>query len=300
MGLADTIVPRLEAMGADTGKIASLQVVKDSEGKPRIPTVEDVEAISRACQKVKAKILIIDPIMAHLSGKTNSWRDQDVRQALSPIAKMAERLGVAVLIVRHLNKSGGSQSIYRGGGSIGIIGAARCAFLVAKDPDDENKRVLAGIKNNWAPMPTSMSFHIEGVGNGSKIIWGGESKHGADTLLSIPSSPEERGALDEARDFLSDQLSDGPVESKTILKNARAVGIADKTLHRAKKALGVSAEKQGYLGGWVWVLNIEDGQEPPKVVTKNDDHLRPPLAAFDKTDGQNSPIPFFDSVEVDE
>ena len=132
-GLADTIVPRLKAADADLSRIAALQAVHDSEGKPHFPTVRDIEAIKQACEKVQAKIVVIDPIMAHLDGKVNSWRDQDIRGALTPLCKLADEIGVAVIVVRHLNKASGGQAIYRGGGSIGIIGAARCAYLVAKD-----------------------------------------------------------------------------------------------------------------------------------------------------------------------
>ncbi|MDE2058745.1 MAG: AAA family ATPase [candidate division NC10 bacterium] len=135
-GLADTVVPRLTVAGADLAKIVALQGVKGADGKLRVPTVEDIAALTCACQQVAAKIVLIDPLMAYLPSQRNSWRDQDVRQALAPLAKMAEENGVAVLVIRHLNKSGGSQSIYRGGGSIGIVGAARMALLVAKDPEN--------------------------------------------------------------------------------------------------------------------------------------------------------------------
>ena len=191
-GLADTIVPRLEVAGADKSKIVALQGVKDLEGKFRFPTVEDIEAIGNACKKVDAKLVAIDPLMGYMGGCVNSWRDQDVRRALSPLAKMAEEIGVAVVIVRHLNKTSSSNSIYRGGGSIGIIGAARSALLIAKDPENENRRILAGIKSNLAPLPSSLSYMIENIDGIPKIVWGGVSSHTADALLAIPSSPEEK------------------------------------------------------------------------------------------------------------
>lgn len=200
-GLGDTIRPRLEAAGADLSKIVALQGIPTEDGRLRFPTIEDIEAIARACRTVNAKLVIIDPLMGYLSGYVNSHRDQDVRQALGPLTRMAQELGVAVLIIRHLNKSGGNQSIYRGGGSIGIIGAARVALLVAKDPRDETKRVLAGIKNNLAPLPSSLSFHIEGVNGTSRIVWEGISTHTADGLLAIPVSQEDRSALEDAEDF---------------------------------------------------------------------------------------------------
>jgi len=68
-----------------------------------------------------------------------------VRRALAPLAKLAEETGVAVVVVRHLTQSSGGNPLYRGQGSIGIIGAARSALLVAKHPEDEGLRVLAAV-----------------------------------------------------------------------------------------------------------------------------------------------------------
>ncbi|MBI5197057.1 MAG: AAA family ATPase [Nitrospirae bacterium] len=275
-GLADTVVPRLKAVGADLSRIVALAGVPDHEGKLRLPTLENIEAMVRACRMVDAGLVIVDPLMGYLSGRTDSHRDQDIRAALGPLARMAEEIGVAVLVVRHLNKAGGGQSIYRGGGSIGIIGAARSALLVAKDPQDENRRVLAGIKNNLAPMPESMAFHIEGTDGGSRIVWEGATSHTADQLLSIPVSQEERSAVEDAQVFLRDLLEGGPVIAKEIQKQARGAGIAEKTLQRAKKTLGVVSKKLDSSftekGGWSWELP-QDGQNVPKVVTKNNDHL---------------------------
>jgi len=291
-GLADTIVPRLKAAGADLSRIASLQAVHDKDGKPRLPTVEDIEAIKISCHKVQAKIVVIDPLMAHLDGRTNSFRDQDIRRALTPLAQLADEIGVAVVVVRHLNKASGGQAIYRGGGSIGIAGQARCTHLVAKDPEDEGRRIFAGIKNNLAPMPPSLSFSLEGVDGASRIVWGGISSHGADALLAIPSSPEERTALDEAKDFLKDLLANGPVDSRRAQKEAKAAGITDVTLRRARKALNINAEKQGFKGGWAWVLP-EDAQEVPKMLIQNDEHLRGQMSTF----AQNEPVTVLAVIE---
>jgi len=271
-GLADTIVPRLKAVGADLTRCVSLDGVGRG-GKIRLPTVEDTEAIREACEEVKARMVIIDPLMGFISSKQNSWRDQDMRSALGPLAKLGEELGVAVVVIRHLNKAAGGQAIYRGGGSIGIVGAARTAFLIAKDPEADDRRIMACIKNNLAPTPPSLSFHIEGVGETSRIVWGKVSPHTADALLAVQVPQEERSALEEAKKFLCKTLAAGPVETWEVQKQARAAGIKDKTLNRAKRALGVQAKKEDFQGGWLWIL-AEDGQEVPKMANIFDDHLR--------------------------
>jgi len=283
-GLADTIVPRLRAHGADLSKIVALQGVPDDTGQLRPPTVEDIASLRAAIEKASARLVVIDPLMAYLPGAVNSFRDQDVRRVLSPLATLAEEMNVAIILVRHLNKGGGLQAIYRGGGSIGIIGAARTAFIIACDPEDEDARVFASIKNNLARTPPSLSFSLEDTDSGvARIAWGGISEHGADALLAIPSTAEERSALDEAKDYLLAELAEGPVEAQKIKRDARAYGIADRTLKRAKKALNVQARKEGFSRGWIWTLP-EGGQESPKGAKKNNGPLREMMAPFDGKD----------------
>ena len=74
-GLADTIVPRLEAAGGDTSKVVALQGVADAKGVLRFPTIADVDHIARACDEVQAMLLVIDPLMAHM-GDVNSWNSR--------------------------------------------------------------------------------------------------------------------------------------------------------------------------------------------------------------------------------
>jgi putative DNA primase/helicase len=278
--LADTIVPRIEVAGGDKKKIVSLQGVPDASGDLRFPTVEDVEHIARACKKVNAKLVIIDPLMGYL-GTANSWKDQDIRRAMAPLVKMADELNVAVIGVRHLTKAAVSKSMYRGGGSIGLIGLARIGLLIAKDPDNENKRILAGIKSNLAPLPLSLTYAIEDYDGTPKIAWGSTSTHTADSLLSLPLTPEEKTAIDEAKDFILDILVDRPVLANDVIREAKKTGIAEKTLQRAKKVLGVVSKKGQFKEGWKWSLAPEDGQESPKMVNKNDDQLGLNLTAFD-------------------
>jgi hypothetical protein len=133
-GLADTIRPRLDAAGADTSKILSLATVPDKDGHDRLLSIpEDLALIEKGIGRVGARLVVVDPLMAFLSNDTNSHRDQDVRRALAPLASLAERTGASVLVVRHLNKAAANNPLYRGGGSIGIIGAARMAFVVHRE-----------------------------------------------------------------------------------------------------------------------------------------------------------------------
>jgi len=235
-------------------RTGALATVQDAGGERLLSVPEDLPIIRRGIERVGARLVIVDPLMAFLSGDVNSHRDQDVRRALAPLAALAEGTGVAVVVVRHLSKSGGGNALYRGGGSIGIVGAARSAMLVAKHPEDENLRVLAGLKSNLGPLAPSLAFALAEAANGAvRVEWRGQTPHDAAALLAAPADPEERSALEEAAEFLRDALGGGPRWSKAVKEEARGDGISEITLKRAKGMVGVRSVKEAD-GSWTWRL----------------------------------------------
>lgn len=57
---------------------------------------------------------------------------------------------------------------------------------------------------------------------------------------------------------MKDALADGPRAGKQVKDDARADGIAPRTLDRAKTKLGVVAGPNGFGGEWVWRLPDSD------------------------------------------
>jgi hypothetical protein len=260
-GLRDTIRPRLDAAGANCERILFLDSVPapGGEGKEkRLPILpDDVPYIQAAVERMKAIFVLIDPVTAFLGSDINAHKDADCRRALFPLANMAEKTGAAVDVIRHLNKGNSSNPLYRGGGSIGIIGAARSGLLVAKDPENPDKRVLAGTKCNLAKLPPSLAFDLSQAPNGALHIgWQGESSHTAQSLLAIPKDDEERTAVQEAVDVLRTLLAGGGRPADDVRREARKAGVADVTLRRTKAILGVEARLVGFGrdGKWYWNL----------------------------------------------
>jgi hypothetical protein len=261
-GLADTIRPRLDAAGADVSRIAALTHVVDDRGLMSPPNVANLHELELAIAAVDAKLLIIDPVVAYLPEKTKSHNDQDVRRVLSPLAELAERTGVAVLMLRHLNKAPGGNPLYRGGGSIAFIGAVRSGLLVAKDPEDDSglRRIIASTKSNLALAPQALAYHIETAENGAaRIVWDGATGHTASGLLA-DDDPEEKSALADAIAFLKDLLDDGECPAGDVEKKARAAGVSLRTLHRAKGKLGVRSHRRGGISDayWAWGLPVKE------------------------------------------
>jgi hypothetical protein len=254
---ARTLRPRLEAAGGALERTLLVPSVPDEEGDPRpLALPDDIDLLEQAVRRVRARLVVIDPLMAHLGGSINAHRDADVRRALAPLSDLAHRLGAAVVVVRHLNKSGRTAAIYRGGGSIGIIGAARVGLLLAEHPEQDDVRVLACVKNNLAVFPPSQALALEQAPEHdvARVEWLDTCDLTADELLQGDSQGRADEKRQEAREFLEEILSDGPVPAKEVQKRADEEGILTRTLRRAKEALAVEKEKDGFQGPWVWKL----------------------------------------------
>jgi len=105
--------------------------------------------------------VVIDPLFAFLSSESDAYRDQDVRRVLHLVKLLAEETGAAVMVVRHPTKGARSGSaIYAGGGSIGVVGAARVGLFMGRDPDDDERVIMAVAKNNLAPIAASLALRL--------------------------------------------------------------------------------------------------------------------------------------------
>jgi hypothetical protein len=252
-GLDDTIRPRLDAAGADSRRVVALTGVQDNPGQPgspeRLPTLADVEAIRSAIVAVTAKLVVIDPFMAYLPGRVDSAKDQDVRSVLARLAHLADETGAALVLIRHLNKYQSTNVLYRGGGSIGIIGAARSGLLVAKDPDDPSggRRVVAQTKTNLSGERPAMAYRLIPNSEGSvTVAWEGATEHTAERLLADPQSHEDRTATADAIEWLRDTLSHGPRPSRDVEADASRSDISPKVLRRAREKLGINPRREGF------------------------------------------------------
>lgn len=139
---ADTIVPRLVRLGADTQRVFVWQPAGDDEDWPwRFPAHRD--RLDDALGRTDARLAVIDPVMAFLDESVLSASDQSVRRVLSPLLRLAERHRCALLMQRHLNKQGGGRALYRGLGSSACVAACRFAMLAARDPQAHDRPASA-------------------------------------------------------------------------------------------------------------------------------------------------------------
>lgn len=264
---ATTIRPRMEAAGADVSRITVISTIPTANGAGRLPILpDDVDIIIEACKQIGAKLLVIDPVTAYLGG-ANSHVDADVRGALVALAVAAEEAGIAVVLIRHLNKSTGGSALYRGGGSIAFAGLARVVWVVGTDPNDPNRRALTVSKNNLAAFPQTLGYALESAGEFGvgRASWLGPLPLKADDLVRPPATEAHAPARAVATEFLTRVLTDGPRPAAELFAEADNEGIAEKTLRRAKDDLKIKAERVGGIskhGWWSWSLPEETDDEP--------------------------------------
>ena len=134
-GMGDTIKPRLVEAGADLSRV---MVIDDSE---EVLTLSD-DRIEKAVRQNHVRLVIIDPVQAFIGADVDMNRAHEVRPVFRKLGMIAEKTSCAIVLIGHLNKSSGTQSTYRGLGSIDIMAAVRSLIFIGKVRKDPTTRVL--------------------------------------------------------------------------------------------------------------------------------------------------------------
>ena len=227
-GLGDTVKPRLIEAGADLDRVL---VIDDSEVQL---TLSD-ERIERAIIENNARLVIIDPIQAYLGADVDMNRANEVRPIFMRLGQVAQRTGCAILLIGHLNKAAGMQSLQRGLGSIDIAAAVRSVMFIGKLKHDPTMRILTHEKSSLAPPGVSLAFSL---GDEGGFRWVGEYDITADEMLS-GIEPQRETKTQQAKDLICALLAGGKqVLSEDIDKAALERGIPGRTVRDAKRELG--------------------------------------------------------------
>ena len=278
---ADTIRPRLDAAGTDCNRVHIIKSIEEVDTTGGVTNRifsfrRDIVALEESLSALTdCKLVVIDPVSAYLDG-TDGNSNSDIRGLFTPLAGLAAKYKVAVVLIQHLNKGSGGSALYRPMGSLAFIAAARAAFIVTKDPDNPHRRMFMPAKNNLAKENSGLAYSIVEAENGAPVIaWEPEPiTITADEALAIPQFNEERTATDDAVNFLKNLLSAGPVSAVEADKQARQLGIGNKPLRSARGKLGIKPIKTGFSGGWVWALP-QDALKNQEAHSFNEGNLEP-------------------------
>lgn len=252
----DTLRVRLDACGADCRRIHIVEAVQrcDKGEFEYFSLLDDLRALEDKIEATGARLCLIDPLGAYLT-VVDSHKDSSVRIALGPLAGLASRTGCAVVAIMHINKARGISKISdRVCGSVAFTNAARMAWFIGVDPEDEHRRLMLPYKFNIIERPTGLAFRIED----GRVLWEpGPVTIDADSILK--DDCEDRTERKAAQEWLEDYLLAGSVKTAEIQRAARANCHSWPTVRRAKDSLRLKVHRHGFGkdGHYTWELPTE-------------------------------------------
>jgi hypothetical protein len=277
-GWSTVVKPRLEAAGADLKRVHRLEV-HDGAGRVTLTLPDDVSLIAANVealrkQGVRVGAVVVDPIGAFLSEQTDSHKDASVRRALAPLARMAEELDLAVIIVMHLTKDESGRLINRVGGSGAFVNFARSVLAVMRDPDDPDgeqgtRRVLLHVAANWGRLAGSRAISIEEqsvmLDDGSPAtvpVWTDEGDS-AVTVEDLQGGKEEEGRT-EVEEAIAVALADGRRLSHEVKAEVAAhLHVSRSTVERRARGMVEAGKLLVYEQG-----EREEGAKAPRRFTE--------------------------------
>ena len=227
-GMGDTIKPRLIEAGADLSRV---MVIDDTE---EALTLSD-DRIEKAVRQNRVRLVIIDPVQAFIGADVDMNRANEVRPVFRKLGMIAEKTGCAIVLIGHLNKSSGTQSTYRGLGSIDIMAAVRSLIFIGKVRKDPTTRVLIHEKSSLAPPGETMAFKL---GDEEGFRWVGAYEISADELLDGKEGKATETKLERGRKLIMELLADKKeISIRELDEKAKEQGISGRTMRDVRSRM---------------------------------------------------------------
>ena len=227
-GMGDTIKPRLVEAGADLSRV---MVIDDTE---EALTLSD-DRIEKAVRQNQVRLVIIDPVQAFIGADVDMNRANEVRPVFRKLGMIAEKTECAIVLIGHLNKSSGTQSTYRGLGSIDIMAAVRSLIFIGKVRKDPTTRVLIHEKSSLAPPGETMAFKL---GDEEGFRWVGAYEISADELLDGKEGKATETKLERGAKLIRELLADKKeISIRELDEKAKEQGISGRTMRDVRSRM---------------------------------------------------------------
>jgi hypothetical protein len=260
--LADVLLPRFDAAGGARDRLDLFGGLHPGSAGP-VQFPRDFPALAARLRAAPCGLCVLDPMMALFPPEVTANSDQVIRSVLAPFAHLAAETGTAVLFVRHLTKRGGRKSVYRGTGSIGILGAVRTGLLAGRHPEEPGRFVLAVTKTNLAKETPGLGYRIEDAGGVPVVRWLKATAVAADDLCgSFAADPAGKGP----ENWLRELLAAGPVPAAEVERKAAKAGIDFRALKDLKRRLKIESRRIQPPGGkarWEWWTRVHSLHRDP-------------------------------------
>jgi VirE N-terminal domain/AAA domain len=274
--LSKKVKPLLMAAQADMAFIHPL-TIKSGDNEDGLVLPDDLDQLERAMTEAKAALVVIDPLLSHVSLSVDTYKDQHVKRMLTQIGKVAQRTNTVIVCVHHTKKDTSAGMKMAGMGSVAFYTTARVVLAMAKLSEDEV--VLEVVKSNIGPEGVKQLLQseiVEPVPNIKcpRLTRVGDSPVGVAEALSADRQEKESKALRAARrilDYLEedrewqgqkelfDRVSEELDMSPNTVRNKGYFGIIGKDSPLVEK------QKSGFAKGEGWELRRTAAERPSRL-----------------------------------
>ena len=264
--LDETIVPRLQAEGADMNRVFALPFASGS-----FSVETDMPELDRLVARESVRMVILDPMLAFTTGDT--FKEAEVRRTLEPAQRLMEEHKLSITGVMHLNKDVMKDLLSRVTSSGAFTAIVRSVLFVGSDPDDDENelnpsKILAHGKSNLSRIAPSLGFRIVGCTVRGEDEEGYEVEVETSYLEMLGDSEVTAEQLVKGRTSAGTKQTQAeglllrmcPAHKDTIFREAERLEISLTTLGRAFRALGGEPDGQerdpdtGKMGSAMWRL----------------------------------------------
>jgi hypothetical protein len=247
------VLPRLLAAGADLDRVETL-ASGSASGAGRGFCLDLAALEAEARKRPNLRLIVIDPFVGFV-GQANDRRTRDLVDLLKGLSHLADRLGVAVVLVNATDKGSNGRTWQHGVDVLPAIQAeAPTVWAVESDPDRPSCGLLLPSLIHLSADPGGLRFRIDR--KSGRVAWGQE----AVALHAGVLGGRGRAVtgVSRASRWLRDVLSEGPRPAREVLQQGAMAGHSRGALYAAKDRLGVDSVKQNdrFAGSWSWALPL--------------------------------------------
>lgn len=237
-----TLRTRLRKAGAKLENILSISLQDEFFGEIKF----DSPILEKLLEQEKPALVIFDPVQSFIPPSVQMGQRNAMRSCLNPLIGWGEKYGCTFIIVVHTNKRQGVFGRNRVADSADIWDIARSVLIAECTQDD--RRYLSHEKSNYGEPGATALFTIN---EGVAIFEEYSDKKDKDFVGERDFETRQAPQRADAEQFICDFLKNGKKPTKELDEAAKAAGISNATLRRAKeqlknkKILGLKSEGNG-------------------------------------------------------
>jgi hypothetical protein len=161
---SDIIWARFLAARCNSDHVHIPRVIDVSGGRLKQFTLPDgIGALRSYLSDNHIRIAVLDQLDSFVSTRIDMAKStQGAKQVMAMLSKLAENIDCTLFAVRHLGKgSADLRALYRGLGSVAIVGTARSGLAVEEHPSKTNTLIFRHLKKNYSEERPTLEYRTD-------------------------------------------------------------------------------------------------------------------------------------------